>query len=167
MNYWLRKAVRKLHDATSKALCFSWESEQAYFVQLHFSEEAFGKPVSRVVASIGLLREDKEGNRTITDREEMELHLAKEGFTATKIVRSCVHSEEAQIVGVVVRYRAFFQNGETWYSEESRLSPRRNHLVLNRADFQTTLAVLSRRIESGVFSESSCLDSVRFLHRAA
>lgn len=167
MNDWLRKALRKLHRATSEALSFRWETEQAYFVKLHFSKEAFGKPVSRVVAAIGLLHEDEDGTRTISDREEMELHLGVEGFTTTKVVRSCVISGAPQIIGVVVRYRAFFEDGDSWYSEESCLSPQRSHLVLNRTDFQSTLAVLSRRVESGTPKESSCCDSVRFLRRAA
>ena len=167
MNDWLRKALRKLHKATSEALSFRWETEQVFFIQLHFSKEAFGKPVSRVVAAIGLLRENEDGSRTITDLEEMELNLAVEGFTKTKVIHSCVTSREPQIVGVAVRYRAYFENGDSWYSDESCLSPQRNHLVLNRTDFQSTLAILSRRVESGTPKESSCCDSVRFLHRAA
>ena len=169
MKDWLQRLSKGFQQTKEfvRDLGFGWDSQRAYFVQLHFTKEVKGRAVDRVVASLGFLSLDDEGKEIISQREELELINGEKAFTAEKILQHEGMLDEEKELRLIVRYRAYFSDGESWYSPESVMPIMNEYLVFDGREWQSALSVMRRRLRSGKKMRSICCDCLKYLGRRA
>jgi hypothetical protein len=116
-----------LFTTLSSAWATSWKQETVYWVQYHFSDYAFGKPVASVLAHTGILRAAEprcrgrgfESHSYWESVDDLEMVRTNQHFYAKKKFHATTNPCQAPVVGPLVQYWVSFQDGSQMITQET------------------------------------------------